>query len=643
MTITTWKHQIRFADLFPASVRSDEHELLAGPIRFQATVDGVPAPWEEYTSHFTNISGEQIVYNGQAICDNIRLNLRLTVEKDGLLWYDILLLPQTWAGVRGGICEYLSESQLHAHMDSLVLEIPLQADTAQLYHFWPEAPGCGHLNSGKLPETLALPFRPMLWLGKEETGLAFYAESDQHWQVADADRTISVTRSGDEVLLRIQIFDSLPEKWQEMIQSKSYPLMPLKFSFGFQPTPVKPYEKKYEFQRSFMTNLWRYPDDPQEMDTFIGQIAQRGAKWCNVHEDWSAFQNYGWPGNEEKVRQFVETVHKNGMRCIPYFGYEYASVTPGFFEHAEEYVRKTPEGNYTAVWHREPHQVDYVVCYKSGYSQEMIDRCIHAMDVYGFDGVYLDGTLVPQACANPEHGCGYTDLHGVRHSTYPLRAVRDHAKRLYEAVESRGGIIESHQSSCFIPMISAYCHSYFDGETVRMKPGQRLEEVLDEGTMRAEYTGINWGVPIQFCVTEAAGFIELRSEDLYGPLMLYGTDVKAYVKTEKMVLGDYWKVMAQFGTEESKFYPLWHPKKPIRIASANVRCATWVKEDRALVLIVNLGNDPETAEISATKPILQSIGRNFECSTSRFIAQPKKLYFLELHFSPTQVEGGTMP
>jgi hypothetical protein len=294
-------------------------------------------------------------------------------------------------------------------------------------------------------------------------------------------------------------------------------------------------------------------------------------------------------------------------------------------------VRKTAEGDYTAVWHRDPHQVDYIVCYAGGYSQVQYERCLNAMDTYGFDGIYLDGTIIPQACANAAHGCGYTDADGVRHATYPLRACRAHIKKLSLAVHARGGIVEAHQSGCCVPMLMAYCDSYFDGEHLSLKPGEKLSQALDVGAMRAEFTGFNWGLPIQFCLTEE--LMHAKPADCFGMLMLYGVDIKAYGDTEKLVLGEYWRIMDAFGTADSTFYPCWSDELPVRVSGAEMFCAVWVKDDRMLVLAVNLGDEPAQAELHSSVPVREIRWHSCGGSGLLFTAQPRQLYFIELrHF-----------
>ncbi|MHB1459640.1 MAG: hypothetical protein ACYC0V_22235, partial [Armatimonadota bacterium] len=89
------------------------------------------------------------------------------------------------------------------------------------------------------------------------------------------------------------------------------------------------------------------------------------------------------------------------------------------------------------------------------------------MNLYSYDGVYLDGTTMPIQCANETHGCGYRDESGKLHCTYPIFGRREFMKELYRIVKAKGGFINVHQSSCSLTPLLAFVDSYFDGEHIQ--------------------------------------------------------------------------------------------------------------------------------------------------------------------------------
>ncbi len=77
-----------------------------------------------------------------------------------------------------------------------------EARARYLYHFpgsWGEA-----RNAGALPEgDLRLGFRPYIWLGDEERGISWFAESDAGFHVGDPGGVTEIVRREDQVVLRI--------------------------------------------------------------------------------------------------------------------------------------------------------------------------------------------------------------------------------------------------------------------------------------------------------------------------------------------------------------------------------------------------------------------------------------------------------
>ncbi|MBM4087247.1 MAG: hypothetical protein FJ272_20845, partial [Planctomycetes bacterium] len=99
-----------------------------------------------------------------------------------------------------------------------------------LYHF----PG----KWGTVRNACALPaegfknaFKPYVWLGDNDRGFAWFCESAQNWLPEDRDDAITVERVGNRVALRLRLI-----RGEEIAQ-------PLKYTFGFQATPVKQPEK----------------------------------------------------------------------------------------------------------------------------------------------------------------------------------------------------------------------------------------------------------------------------------------------------------------------------------------------------------------------------------------------------------------
>ena len=302
-----------------------------------------------------------------------------------------------------------------------------------------------------------------------------------------------------------------------------------------------------------------------------------------------------------------------------YFGYEYASCAPHFYEEYRKAVVRNAKGFLVGGYQRRPPQRDYTVCYAGCYSETMLERCRRAMDEYGVDGIYTDGTYEPWGCANGEHGCGWTDEQGIRHETWPLRQVREHVKKLYLQTNVRGGIVEAHQSSCVFPMLLAYCDGYWDGEHVatttdpvtrqlRFKTGKELIETYSAGsasgigTMRAEFTGINIGVPCQFLSYSPT------LEECCGLTIPYGVLPKALGSIQNVRQASrHWDMIDRFGLTMDRFFPFWKKDCPVRCSNERIICSAWDTPDGIMAVFVNLIGEPTETGFTCTMPYSEAV------------------------------------
>ncbi len=593
--------EYRLSGALPASIVAAGEEILSAPISLAAAFSGEEKPWD--APHIIPVSQneDQCVYTVQQGAGNMFINARVTLERDGLIWVDLLVDSY------GSQVVYAWGQDLTAPtLTSLKLVIPLKAAVAELYHYWPiGASGVSQMaavrNSGAVPEPgLALPMKPCLWLGREERGLAFYMESSQNTQPADPQRFCQVKKEGDSVVLTVDLLDSMPKAWQGKRDSWNEPLEPVCFSFGLQATPVKPYVRQKAFERVFHSE-WSSISrmDEAQLAAYCQRLRAKGVKWQTFHEDWSVLQNYGLAWDEDAFRHVVKVMHSHGLRVMVYFGYECATAVPDWFEKKDNYLLKSAAGHLRGGWQRAPHQRDYMVCYKGDYSRVMLERVAYVMDSYGVDGIYNDGTFIPAECANEAHGCGWRDEQGALHETFPLRAVREHVKKLHGLVHARGGIVEAHQSSCCVPMVLGFADSYFDGEHIQGLFAQDPGGLFSSGVIRSEFGGVNFGVPIQF----------LSATDTYsegcGVLLLHNTPTKVYGgDPEKMwerldEAAEIWGVMDDFGTDAARFVGYWDERCPVRTDKPRVLSSAWVREDGSVLAVaVNLGDGSEAVQLS---------------------------------------------
>lgn len=215
--VRAWGRTYRFASSpLPTEVITRDAAVLAGPVELVAQVGGKPIRFTGSPVVYPQQGGNQVTLEGQGNLGPLRVLATTRIEYDGMIRTDLALDAAPTA----------------VAIESLALEIPLKPEHATyLYHF----PGrWGSVaNSGFLPKDgWKHAFKPFVWLGDEDRGLAWFCESDQNWLLTNPQEALTITREAARTVLRCRLIDHPV--------SLTRPLM---YTFGLQATPVKKPEK----------------------------------------------------------------------------------------------------------------------------------------------------------------------------------------------------------------------------------------------------------------------------------------------------------------------------------------------------------------------------------------------------------------
>lgn len=559
------------------SVKAQGVELLASPMRIVCVEDGGAAEWD---LDYANNESESFIQKRDDSCavicgamqsERFIVDTRNEVSFDGTVDIDLKFMTRgkTVAQVFG----LADVKPLLFKLDKLWLEIPLKKEIATMYHMYPNGPmkvadsviqpksdmsGCG-----KLPEqSVALPFKPFLWLGNEDRGLGWYAESDRYWQPAETDRTMEVVQEEDTVVLRIRLLDSHPENWTAKYENGAYEgYTPIAFHFGFAATPVKTYPKQPYIHNALHIDCGskikgNYGEFMSQENRF-DRLVEKGVTTLILHEKWNKSQNWfelsEFTGNQ--LKYICDECHKRGIKVLTYFGYEFSSMAEAWNQ-MEQIAVMDKNGKPAGGWWRVPFQRAHVVCYRSDYARYFLEGIEKIMDTYHTDGVYLDGTALPQRCYNVNHGCGWYDRQGNLHGSYPVHAVREVFRALYEIVSSRGGQINLHSSILMNYTVLPYVHQTWYGEDVQFAVIKGTTEDVDLDYFRAQYCGRNMGVPSEFIVYENKDL--WTYENALASCLIHGVLPRPNdINRPLDVMSKIWKIFDSFPIEKAQWCPYW--------------------------------------------------------------------------------------
>ncbi|MBQ4290090.1 MAG: hypothetical protein II719_02735 [Clostridia bacterium] len=574
----------------PARVRVGKKDLLAAPARLVLRDGaGTLLSFETGDPLFVRREAHGEVWSFSGCCEEAKLifGATLRAEDDGFLWCDLTLVPRWYKTPSFG---------------SLALEIPLRAEFCRLLHAASLEAQLPAWASGTFPEAGgSLPFVPTCWIGREDAGFCVSMESAKGVLLRNPKAMFDLIPQGDSVLLRIRLLDRLPAHWEE-----DNP--PLVFSFGIQATPVKPYRHVPEMDRALHVSL------ESLSNPLFEKIAEQGIRTVIFHENWTSIQNYGLPESGSEIRRQVERCHRMGLLALAYYGYEFATNAPDFSRKWEEWLVRQPDGKLRGGYERlNPPQRDFIVCFRSGYAKEMQERVRLTLEEYGFDGIYTDGTFLVFPCSNEKHGCGWRDGEGKLHPTFPILAWREHLRTLYEITREHGGIFDSHNGGQCFPALYAWTDTILDGEAIQEDFFRNVDGFITSGLARAQFTGANFGVPVQFVIYH---------DELIDPLLVCGIPGRYFGFGGVERASKLWAELDAFGTDGARFLPPWDESGTLSVTGDRLFASCWIREEdgreKALCAVYNSSDGEKTATV-------RCLGR-----TAEVAAPPKRTVFVTL-------------
>ena len=616
---TVTGREYRFEEsVFPVSVKIGSEEFLSGPIELVASYNGVTeCRLAEYSAYELENGEEKAVFQFASKMGNTVIDGRISCEFDGCMEICFSMIP-FWS--------FSPDNLNKPQLDKLYIDIPVKKELARLYHYWPNdvtsiIPNARVVNADAIPTSgIALPFKPYLWIGNEFSGLGVTMESDDPIECGDVQSEYIV--KNDEVILRVHLLDHMPADWQDRRDRWIDAVNPIDYRIGLMATPSKTVDpslkKNWRVYHAF-GNMYvnckpgekPHPAYLNELPGAMEKLEKAGVKWVIFHESSSRAQNYGLIEDETRFRALIDACHAHNMKTMLYFGYEFSTLAPTWYEKAKDYLINTTDGHFTGGWQRNPPQRAFMVCYHGGYSDDMIERVKYVMDNFGVDGIYTDGTYVPWECANARHGCGYTDRFGKRHTTFPVFAVREHVKKLYEVVHERGGLIDTHQSTCCIAPTLSFCDTYYDGENIQgaliesVRSGRGLLDFLNLPAFRTEYMGKNLGLIDQF-ISYSNPELGWTIEKLAALTLIH--DVmprprqKGELSDESLTVDlDYmskiWRVWDEFEAVEAEWLPYWKDNDLIACETENAFLSLYRGPKKTLGVLSNLSMKPVTVTL----------------------------------------------
>ncbi len=598
--LNCWNREYDFgSNLFPLQIKSGENPLLSGAITISAKSNGKEQVWKRTSFKVLNKESDRVTFTTASKAEDLSIECNWLFEFDGFLLCDLVLKPN-------------SDS---VNVNNFEIIIPFNSQIATLFHHDTPKPFYAHkwfedpINCGKLTKSgLSLPFVHHIWIGNEEGGLQWFAETDETLTKSDVFAEIDESR-----VLKLKLLSDY------LITADN----PFKFTFGFMASPVKPISPLEEIRWYLggqSLKLWHQDVSGNPTDIDGSQLARLKNLHLNCYNLHSVHWRQGDP------LPFNPLVHNtvaasNRINIVP------LSNAGIWLEQKKE--DEFGENDFFVPFYkwqnpRHPEKILNLMCQRvEKYRKWYLNRYRKALFEVGIGGIYLDGTAVPQQCANTQHGCGYI-RDGKTIPTSPILSAREKMKQIYLLSRATGRktyIIAHTSGSIFLPSLS-FSDAYLEGEHINRFPDGKYF-TLDG--FRAEMMGHPYGIN--------AFYLQYSSDpkdQRKGAALALAHDMSPYNLEHA---ANAWKAYLDFGSAGSEWHPYWKQKSFMSCDNSNILINARLKFGRqALASVVNL-TDENIKAFVRIDPKMSGFGKKlrvFNAVSNESLVKTPKGYAISL-------------
>lgn len=537
--------------LLPKQITAKKNALLASPVLLKIDTPSVLKTSSELIAK----TKESATWTWSGDASALSATAQMTGECDGFCWYEVRITPKQRVKAR-----------------SIALEIPRTTNTARFLH---TANYSWSNPSGGLPEMGGKwngSFMPYIWLGNEDVGLAWCAESDQNWNLSDPSHALSVTTRTNDVLFKATFLDH-----ETTISNE------LTFRFGLQATPVKPVSFAWRANARILHDIhYESADVGTNGKCQLDDIAAGGAKTVVIHDSWTKYFGQMVPADAARFRKLIDACHKRGMRLLVYVGYGVARTAPELKGKHDEWS-VIPLIPWDPSYKPETRAFD-ATCPRSGWANWLVDGTDKLFTDFDLDGLYFDGTSEAWVCQNQAHGCGWKDAKGNLHPNHAMLDARKLMRRIADTVHRHkpDAILDVHMSSNFTVPTLSFCDSIWNGEQFESHTSAEKFQVPLHA-FRTEFMGYAQGLDAEFLCYENRPF---TFDEAIALAWLHGIEVRPYPQTLVKVT-PLWRAMDSFGITKAEWKPYW--KAPIATSDSQaVKISGWTRKRSALLFVSHL-------------------------------------------------------
>ncbi len=553
--INTLLQKYKFTDgPFPTEIIADGTQILAGPVELSTSINGSSVIFKAQPRKWISKAPDKVSNLQNLNEKNIQLKVNTSCEFDGMMRFDLVLTPANKKGTK---------------LSGLRLEIPIKQQYATLklpyfgirqkWNVFDLDCSVGNYWRGT--------FTPHVWIGNDDKGISWFAETDQQFSLADESKAIEIIKKSGRVILRINMVDR-----PTLLKS------PLKYTFGIMGTPARPLAKDW-FAHRFASTV----------STTSRPVISMG---YTAGSEYHAKKGIPYPAKDEARFKESLSTDPTVKNLIYITANGVGSEVSEYKYYMQEWRNPDNRDTWSYLTSGEYH--DGACPNSTSWRDFFLYSCVKARDEYGIDGFYYDfGTVM--GCSNPVHGCGYMHNKDKR-ATYPIFSDRELRKNIYILLsQHKQPYFVYHNYSNIVALITSFSNMTLDGEAYQQKTGvvgnkitNDYSEMIPMPRLRAMF-GTQFGTTPYFLA-------KFNSEDeklvkptrtILAMTLPCGIQVWGfYCNTPE--LNKVYGAQDQFKFAESTFTPYWKQNKAFTAGNSDIIAGFWKKPDSALVVLSNL-------------------------------------------------------
>lgn len=555
VTVEVWGRSYVFAGPFPSAIQSQGQALLAAPV--QAVFGGRALAWSAPV--IREQSPTRVVLASEAPCAGYTVSASTRIEYDGMVWCELAFRgqPQPLADWR--------------------LELPFERARCQFLAY-PTRRDCWFPKE----KDWSSEWRPYIFVGDDERGLQWFAESDQWWSGQDARQAITLAPTPQAQVLRLNVI-------REAVA------MPAAFDlkFGFMAAPLRPRPAGWRGWGNSTPYRLGLPESYKRR--------RLDYSWWSVSPGWLV-PNQLTPAGQE--------YNRGPGDWLPFTSSTFRGVRA--YADPDLYAQFDTWRQFGAEWRLLPEQLN--LGKPKSWNQTMINPAPSFIDRFAWEtdqffrsssaaGLYFDGYAGIQPSANRRAGFGYVGRDGIVKPTYPILAGRELMRRVYALrlqYRPDGALMIHPATSHFLPCL-AFSDCIYDGEFMGwsdIKTTMETKGVLagfteDKARFLLNFRAYGlvplidtrWAVRLAMQKQGTDSETDALMRLIYGQFLLadvHGVDFGAWSRVLAQTT-DWWGLAAP----DVQFLGYWENRPPAS-AGPGTRTSAWLKPGSGKVLLATL-------------------------------------------------------